>query len=54
MKSESLFSLKQKIIILGLVIVVIIFQFVDFSKIGYVKDIEMIKNTKKYNFKYKI
>ena len=45
MKSESLFSLKQKIIILGLVIVVIIFQFVDFSKIGYVKDIEMIKNT---------
>lgn len=45
MKSETLFSLKQKILILNLVIVVIIFQFVDFSSVGYIKDIEMIKNT---------
>ena len=45
MKNELHFSIYQKIVLVTLAIAVILFQFVDFSSLGYIKDIDMITNS---------
>ncbi|MEW6607135.1 MAG: CPBP family intramembrane glutamic endopeptidase [bacterium] len=45
MKNESPFSNVQKMIVITCMILVIFFQFVDLTHLGYIKDVNMITNT---------
>ncbi|RJX25524.1 MAG: CPBP family intramembrane metalloprotease [Acholeplasma sp.] len=45
MKKQHVLTLKEKIIIAILIICVIVFQFINVSELGYMKDVDMIRHS---------